>query len=588
MTSPEPGGGSPVPGPVPVPAPDAGPVGPRSLSQTRLQDLMTEVQDRVQDIVSSNRSRMDGLLDAVLVVSSGLELDATLRQIVKASAELVGARYGALGVIGENGLLTQFVHTGMDQATIDRIGALPLGHGVPGVLIEEAKSLRLEDLSAHPASVGFPPHHPPMRTFLGVPIRARGKVFGRLYLTEKVDGVGFDEDDEVVLLALAAAAGIAVENARLYEEVRCRQRWLEAVGEITVELLDGSDPGEALRLIAGRARELTSADAALIALPMPPQHKDGAVSKLTIAVCEGLGSEHVTGLTIPIDHSTSGAVFRDRVPRNVTALARPLPEDVGLSWGPALVLPLGTGQSISGVLLAVRRQGATPFDEQELQIASSFADQAALALQRAETQSARTELVILSDRDRIARDLHDQVIQRLFAVGLAMHGTLRRTTTAEVAARLNDHIDQLHEVIQDIRTTIFDLNTDPSDTPTLRSELKKVITELTADAPLHVSVRMTGPLDVLPENLAEHAEAVVREAVSNVVRHARAHEMTITVSVEDDLVISVTDDGVGVPTKVARSGLHNLNRRAVQSGGTCTVERQESGGTKLVWSAPLP
>lgn len=561
---------------------------PSTLSQTRLRDLMSEVETRVEDLLASNKSRMDGLLEAVRVVSSGLELDSTLRQIVKAAADLVGARYGALGVVGENGLLTEFVHTGMDQQTIDSIGTLPVGHGVLGVVLKEAEPLRLEDLSTHSASIGFPAHHPPMRSFLGVSIRARGEVFGRLYLTEKIGAAAFEEDDEVVLLALAAAAGIAVENARLYEEVRRRQRWLEAVGEITVELLDGTDANEALRLIAGRARELTAADSAFIALPVIAGGDDAAVTELRVAVCDGLGGDVLTGTTIQTQGSTSGAVFRDRVPRNVLALAQSLPEQIGTSFGPALVLPLGTGKSISGVLLTIRRHGATPFDDQQLQIAASFADQAALALQRAETQSARTDLVIFSDRDRIARDLHDQVIQRLFAVGLAMHGTLRRSTTDEVTSRLNDHIDQLHEVIQDIRTTIFDLNTESSDVPTVRSVLKKVITELTADSALHVSVRMTGPLEVLPVELVEHAEAVVREAVSNVVRHANARDLLVTVSVEDDLVIAVTDDGVGLPAQVARSGLHNLNRRAIEAGGTCTVTRGETGGTRLVWSAPLP
>lgn len=589
LTKVRPGGPSPGPGPHPdLAEPVVSVPAPRSLSQSRLRDLTAEVENRVEDILVSNRGRMDGLLEAVLVVSSGLELDATLHQIVKAAAHLVGARYGALGVVGEDGLLTQFVHTGMDEATREAIGTLPIGHGVLGVVLEEAKPLRLEDLSMHPVSIGFPPHHPPMRSFLGVPIRARGEVFGRLYLTEKVDGLPFDEDDEVVLLALAAAAGIAVENARLYEEVRRRQRWLEAVGEITVELLDGTDAGEALRLIAARARELTGADSALIALPVMSAGRGGEVTELRVAVCDGMGGDHLSGLTLRMDDSTSGAVFRDRLPRNVTALAQSLPQDVGVDFGPALVLPLGTGESISGILMTIRRFGAAHFDDQQLQIAASFADQAALALQRAEIQTARTELVILSDRDRIARDLHDQVIQRLFAVGLAMHGTRRRAGTDDVRARLDDHIDQLHEVIQDIRTTIFDLNTEPSEMPTLRSILKKVIAELTADVALHVSVRMTGPLEVLPAALAEHAEAVVREAVSNVVQHANAGEVMITLSVDDDLVIAVSDDGVGLPAKVARSGLHNLNRRATESGGACSVARQDSGGTKLVWSAPLP
>ncbi len=560
---------------------------PRTLSQARLRDLLTEVQNRVEDIVAGNKGRMEGLLEAVLVVSSGLELDATLRQIVKAATDLVGARYGALGVLGDDGMLTQFVHSGIDDATRDLIGPLPTGHGVLGVVIEAAKPLRLEELSMHPASIGFPPNHPPMRNFLGVPVKARGEVFGRLYLTEKADGRAFDEDDEVVLSALAAAAGIAVENARLYEELRRRQRWLEAAGEITVELLDGTDASDALRLVATRAQELTGAEFTFIALPEPA---DGSaeVTELRIAVCVGVGGEAITGTLIPVDGSTMGAVYRDHVPRNVATLARDPSGDLVSRFGPALALPLGTSEPISGVLLTVRAAGAPLFEEHQLQVVASFADQAALALQRAENQLARRQLAILSERDRIARDLHDQVIQRLFAVGLAMHGTHRRATTPEVADRLNEHIDQLHEVIQDIRATIFDLHAGTTHTTTLRSVLQKATAELTADSSVHVSIRISGPLEVVPAVLAEHAEAVVREAVSNVVRHAGAGELTVTVSVEDDLVISVTDDGIGMPATVARSGLHNLNRRARESGGTCTLERPENGGTRLVWSAPLP
>lgn len=528
---------------------------------------------------------MDGLLEAVLAVSSGLELDETLRQIVRAAVDLVDARYGALGVLGDDGMLTEFVHVGIDDATRTLIGPLPTGHGVLGVVLEVAKPLRLADLSRHPASVGFPAHHPPMDTFLGVSIQARGEVFGRLYLTEKNNGSGFTEDDETVLAALAGAAGIAVHNARLYEEVRRRQRWLEAISEVTTELLGASDPTEALRLIAGRALELTGADYTFIAVPHAAATE---VTELTVAVCAGMDPDRVTGRTIPIAGSTLGAVFVDCVPRNVAGLGVDFADGLGVKFGPALALPLGAGESISGVLLAVRAAGSAGFDDLHFQVGSSFADQATLALQRAESQSARRELEVLADRERIARDLHDQVIQRLFAIGLGMQGTHRRVTSPVVADRLTEHIDQLQEVIHDVRTAIFNLQADPTEAPRLRTALHDVITELTDDTALRTTVRMSGPVSVVSGDLAEHAEAVLREAVSNVVRHADADELVVTISVEDNLVIDVTDNGIGIPDTVARSGLHNLAQRATNAGGGCTVRQREGGGTRLVWTAPLP
>ncbi len=563
----------------------------RTLSQSRLHELLAEVLVQVEDIVASNRNRMDGLLEAVLGVASGLELDSTLRKLVRSATELVGARYGALGVLGADGMLSEFVHAGIDDATRDLIGPLPTGHGVLGVVIEEDKPLRLEHISTHPASIGFPAHHPPMDSFIGVPVRARGAVFGRLYLTEKRNGQQFNEDDEVILLALAAAAGVAVENARLYGEVRRRQRWLEAAGEITVELLDGSDPKDALRLVATKAQELTAAEFTIIAVP-DPTDPPADVETLTVTVCVGRGATDFLGRKIPIAGSTIGAVFRDHVPRSVPQLALNNATGFGAGFGPALALPLGASKSVSGVLLTVRAAGGPLFEEHQLQVVASFADQAALVLQRAENLAARRQLDIVSDRDRIARDLHDHVIQRLFAVGLAMHGTHRRADNPEVAERISDHIDQLHEVIQDIRSTIFDLGTGPNNIQssgrTLRSELHKVATDLTEDTDLRVAIRISGPLDVVPANLAEHAVAVVSEAVSNAVRHARATELTLTISVDDDLVIAVKDNGIGIPDSVARSGLHNLLLRARESGGSCTVAQQKSGGTRLVWSAPLP
>jgi signal transduction histidine kinase len=259
----------------------------------------------------------------------------------------------------------------------------------------------------------------------------------------------------------------------------------------------------------------------------------------------------------------------------------------GVALGPALTVPMRAGNAIVGVLLAARVPGAPSFDDRQLQVVSLFADQAALALQRAESQAAQRELDLLGDRDRIARDLHDHVIQRLFAIGLAMQGTHRHTKSPVVATRLTDHIDQLHEVIQEIRTAIFDLHAGPDAGPGLRTTLQKVITELTADTPIRTTVRMSGPLNVVSAALAEHAEAVVREAVSNAVRHADPTEIVITVSVNNELVIDVTDNGAGIPDTVARSGLHNLASRAADAGGACAVERLPAGGTRLLWSAPV-
>ena len=212
-----------------------------TLSQLRLRELLTEVQDRVEQIIKG-RDRLDGLVEAMLVVTSGLELDVTLRTIVHTAIELVDARYGALGVRGEDHELVEFIYEGIDEATREKIGPLPEGRGVLGVLIDEPKPIRLDDILQHPASVGFPPNHPPMRTFLGVPVRIRDEVFGNLYLTEKKTGQPFTEDDEVLVQALAAAAGIAIDNARLYEQSRARQSWIEATRDIGTELLSGTDP----------------------------------------------------------------------------------------------------------------------------------------------------------------------------------------------------------------------------------------------------------------------------------------------------------------------------------------------------------
>ncbi|MCG3754151.1 GAF domain-containing sensor histidine kinase [Amycolatopsis sp. Poz14] len=560
----------------------------RTLSQLRLRETLRDLQERIELLIGT-RDKMDGLLEAVLAVASGLELDATLRRIVQAAVELGEARYGALGVLGEDGALAEFVYQGIDAETRERIGHLPEGHGLLGLVIDDAKPLRLREISAHPASVGFPANHPPMHSFLGVPVRVRDEVFGNLYLAEKTGGAEFTDDDEVIVQALAAAAGIAIENAHLYEQTRLRQRWLGATSEVTTELLGGTDPVDALELIAGRALELTGSDVTMLALPGTgrldvDEERDTDPSELTVTVCAGGDATDLMGLRMSVDGTVPGAVFRDRTPRRMAELA--LLPDRGR--GPALVVPLRAGDHTSGVLIALRDPGSALFETAQLPVLASFADQAALALQLAAQQRAARERDVLSDRDRIARDLHDHVIQRLFAVGLAMQSTQRRTKAPELQRRLQESIDQMHEIVREIRTAIFDLHGGAAGETRLRNRLHDAIAELTDDAPLHPAVSMAGPLDAVPAQLAEHVEAVVREAVSNAVRHAGADTLTVSVSARDDAVrVTVTDDGKGLPEDVSPSGLGNLRERAESMGGAFTLESHPGGGVRLDWSAPL-
>ncbi|TVT51514.1 GAF domain-containing protein [Amycolatopsis rhizosphaerae] len=567
-----------------------------TLSQLRLRELLSEVRDRIEQL-SNTRDQLDGLLEAMLAVASSLELDSTLRRIVHAAIELVDCRYGALGVLNADGEgLAEFVYEGIDEQTRRKIGPLPQGHGLLGLLIQQPKPLRLEDLSQHVSSSGFPPHHPPMHTFLGVPILVRGKVFGNLYLTEKASGQPFTEDDEVVVQALAAAAGIAVENARLYEDTRLRQRWQEATSDIRAELLAATDPAEVLHLVANRALALTGADCAFLAQPEDPDLTAAEVRALTVTASAGLDPRldagELTGRSIAVEGTVCGEAFRDATPRRLAMAGDDLGTGLGEPFGPALVLPLRASvDSVSGVLVAVRKAGAERFDAGQLPLAASFADHAALALRLAQDQRRLHELDVLADRDRIARDLHDHVIQRLFALGLSLQSTAMRSRSPETQRRIGNTVEDVQQIISDIRSAIFDLHGGLEGTTKLRKRLHDIIAELTTDTDVHTTVRMSGALGVVSPALAEHAEAVVREAVSNVVRHAHASAVTITISVEDDFAIDITDNGVGIPDTVATSGLHNLRERAEQAGGVFTVQRLENGGhgggTRLFWCAPV-
>ena len=558
-----------------------------TLSQLRLRELLAEVRDRIEEIAES-RDRLDGLVEAMLTVTSGLDLDATLRTIVHTAIELIDARYGALGVRGHDHELVEFIYEGIDEPTRKKIGPLPQGRGVLGVLINDPQPIRLTNIHDHAASVGFPANHPPMRTFLGVPIRIRDEVFGNLYLTEKSSGQPFSEDDEVLTQALAAAAGIAIDNARLFEQSRSRQAWIEATRDIATELLGGADPARVFRLVAEEALKLTNADVALVAVPADGEAPAGEVTELLVVETAGNVHRDATSAPpIPVSGNAIGEVFRQRTPR--LADASTVPTEIFDAVGPVLLLPMRTTDTVVGVAVLMRGPGASPFNADHLTMMAAFVDQAALAWDLANTQRRVRELDVLTDRDRIARDLHDQVIQRLFAVGLALQGTIPRTRSPEAQRRLADCVDDLQNVIQEIRTTIFDLHGGSADVTRLRQRLDEIVAQFgTAD--LRTTVQYVGPLSVVDARLAEHAEAVLREAVSNAVRHSGASELTITVKVEDDLCIEVVDNGVGFPADgaITESGLGNLRRRAQESGGCFFIGPAAGQSTVVRWSAPLP
>ncbi|MGV0871248.1 sensor histidine kinase [Mycolicibacterium sp. XJ879] len=552
-----------------------------TLSQLRLRELLTEVQERVEQIVQA-RDRIDGLVEAMLVVTSGLELDQTLKTIVRTAIDLVDARYGALGVRGQDHELVEFVYIGIDEEERERIGHLPEGRGVLGVLIDDPKPIRLDNIAHHAASVGFPPNHPPMRTFLGVPVRIRDEVFGNLYLTEKVGGQPFSEDDEVLVQALAAAAGIAIDNARLYESSKTRRAWIEATRDIGTELLAGTDPARVFDLVAAKTRQLSGAELTFVAVPADPEAPPHEVDELVIAGISG-DAPALLSQPIPVKGTLVGEAFHERQPRRFDRFDDSLGDTSPA--GPALVLPLRAADTVAGVLVAIRPAGTPPFTDDQLDMKAAFADQAALAWQLGTAQRQTRELSILTDRDRIARDLHDHVIQRLFAVGLSLQGVVPRARVPEVKQRLLDCVDDLQQVIQEIRTAIFDLHGSPVDSTRLRQRLDAAVAQFSSSS-LRTSVQYAGPLSVVDADLADHAEAVVREAVSNAVRHANATTLSISVVVADELTIEVIDNGRGFSDDVARSGLYNLRKRATDMGGTFSVHRAPDQGTVLRWSAP--
>jgi signal transduction histidine kinase len=568
---------------------------PPSMEGPRLEldELLAQLVSRAQDVQGS-QSRLRGLLRANQMIVSDLALPMVLRRIVEAACELVHAPYGALGVIASGGGLQQFIHVGMDEETVARIGHLPEGKGLLGALMDDPRPIRLQVMSDDPRSVGFPAHHPPMGSFLGVPIRVRDEIYGNLYLTGH-DGEVTAEDEELVL-SLAASAGVAIENARLFEESRRRQQWLQASTEITRQLL--SDEGEEpLRLIARRLQQIAGADAINVVLPTP----DG--QRLMVEVATGAGAEELAAQSYPIGNTVSQLVLDSGQPvliDDLTGQQQTVHLSEVVAVGPLMVLPLVGTQRVRGALVVGRLHGRPLFSTADLEMATMFANHAAIAVELADARADQQRMALLEDRDRIARDLHDHVIQRLFGAGLTIESVAAGLDADPRAQRLTRAVSDIDDTIRQIRTSIFQLRGPLGpELGTVRVRLLEVVEDVATQLGFVPEVSFAGPVEsmIAPE-VADDLLAVVRETLTNIARHAGANWARICLEIPaagDQLLLEVIDDGIGIGSATRRSGLANLAQRAELYGGSMVLGSPaakhdlpaDKGGTSLRWTIPL-
>ncbi|MER6094646.1 GAF domain-containing protein [Streptomyces sp. NPDC001728] len=558
-------------------------------------EAATQATRSLQGLSTELTARVPQLLEAMRSVGTGLELHSTLDRICETAAELADARYAAIGVVDDEGKgLSDFVTFGVDEEVARRIGHRPDGHaGLLGALIQDPQTIRLADLSTDPRSAGFPPGHPPMRTFLGVPIRVQGEIFGNLYLAEKRGGGEFNDYDVHMVRVLATEAGIAIGNARLYEAARQRERWIDGSVAVTTALLSGGDADDALAVVAEQARRLADADAGIVLLPA----EDGGLEIVAVSSPRPTKS---LGVVIPpesavVEQLLDGeAVFiadASKDPRMISRLTSP--------YGPSMMLPLQSGGRVLGALATPRVRGARQFTEAERTLATQFASQAALALMMADAQRDRERLAVYEDRDRIARDLHDLVIQRLFATGMMLEGAQRRSIVPAVREGVGKAVDELDVTIQEIRTAIFALQQGPAEAPSgLRTRVLREINMAAVPLGFKPAHRFLGAIDTMVGELTgKNLIAALREALSNAFRHAEASRIEVVVDAGVTLPdgsagvrLEVADDGIGIPAGGRRSGLRNLARRAESLGGASWCgpgTGEDGGGTTVVWEAPL-
>lgn len=554
------------------------PDGPRSALESTIEELV----DRAQAVLRT-QGRLRNLLAANRRIVEHLDLEDTLRAVVSAGVELVGAQYGALGVIASDGAaLERFIHVGMDAEHVARVSHPPHGEGLLGAVVREHAAIRIDSIAADPRSTGFPHGHPPMQGFLGVPVRVRDTVYGNLYLANPARG-RFSAEDEELVEALAATAGVAIDNARLFDEARQRERWTTAAAEVSAALVGDETLEDVLTLIADRV--IAFVDAVLVSVVEP--RSDPATIHVAVAV--GTGAAGVQGREYEAAGSLGG-----RAIASGTVIADPtgaeLPRyDWAPPLGPTLAVPLRDGGAALGALIISRGPGARPFSASEIAMADEFGRQTSVALAVARGRKVRRLLERAEDRGRIARDLHDHVIQRLFAAGLSLQATAQRAPD-ELRERIDDQITIIDEAIGEIRTAVFALETPERHRPrSTRDRLLDVVAELGPALTTAPRISFSGPVDtVLVGDLAHDVVAVVRESLANVARHAADASCRISVGVSDGAVrVEVVDDGLGPGARVRRSGTANLAMRAHLRGGVYHLEGPPSGGTRVAWTVPI-
>jgi signal transduction histidine kinase len=529
------------------------------------------------------------LLDAVLAIGSDLDLEHVLRRIVEASVALVDARYGAIGVLDEDRTsLATFITVGIDDETRRRIGPPPKGLGLLRVDPDHAHPYRAPVIAEDPASAGFPPGHPPMTSYLGVPIVSRGQVFGRLYLTDKVDAESFSDLDEQLVCGLAAAAGVVIANAELLGRAQRRDATLSAVHAIVAELATADSDHEAMQLLADRALHLANADLATVALP-----RESGI--LVLDVVAGPMAPELHGQRFTVSGSVSGEVVRTGRPIVMTDAAEDSrvaqPQVHSGVIGPAVWAPLRANGAPAGTLSVARHRGAPTFTETEIDLILLFAAHAGLILEVDQSRRDSARMSVLHDQERIARDLHDSVIQRLFGIGLSLQATAGLVDGRD-GGRINDAIDGLDATIRQIRSVIIGLDrpqTGPDES--LRVRLLDVCAEAARALGFDPIVRFDGPIDAaVSRDEAADVIAVVREALSNVARHAGATETTVDLSARHGWVTAtITDNGRG-PDLAAQRGGHGVANMAARAGhrdGDVVIEAAPSGGTVVRWRIPL-
>jgi signal transduction histidine kinase len=556
------------------------PDGPRS----ELDRALRELVERASEVMHT-QGRLRSLLEATRAVVEPIELPVVLKRIAEAAVALVDAQYGALGVLSPDGGLEQFIHVGMPEEVAREIGHLPEGRGVLGALIEDPRPIRLRHIDDDPRSVGFPAAHPPMETFLGVPIRVRDEVFGNLYLTNRRSGE-FSAEDEELVAALAATAGFAIENARLYAETRTRELWTAASAQIAGAL--ATSPGTAaVRILADELIERRTADRVCVVVAGP--------DPLTLQVAEarGVGADELIGKVLPSMDSLAGVVLESGESRVQTggwhgaeraeALAI-ADEDAA---GPTMVVAVRSAASVWGILVFGRMPGGRRFTTTELDIADDLANRISLALELAKAREDQQRVALLEDRSRIARDLHDHVIQQLFGTGLELQTLAALTENDDVASRLEAAVTTLDQSIAQVRAIIFAMTPRQGDAPSLRHRILDLAAEVSRSLPQPIAVSFSGPVDLVvtgPES--NEIVAAAREMLTNTVKHASATTVGIEVAVADGAVkTTVTDDGVGMTTTGRRSGIANLRERAERLGGSLNIESSRNG-TSVEWRVP--